>query len=400
MKSHWWEELDWRKLVEAVVRQPMEDTPRLVAADWLDEWAQAHYDDTAAKRAAKIRSQINGGPGTQLPTYLSPNEYDTAGFPEHAYRGTQGLRIQRGWPSWAVFLPHEFTRNKVVPVFSIAPLTTISTVGMCAYQTHSRTNPFSPGSTTSTSTQTLFTFEPGPEDTQTGEIHDAARIMFHEGLAGQNFRRMARRGLNPHAESYRQAGLLPAPIFYHLPARGGAGGSVGHMEGRRREYTACEIAAASALKAAWLCAYRWSGSPKVHTNKGILRKTPQPIGEAGVLFRTETDFHYRDEQMAHGGTKTYPVQAPSSGVNAWQNMPTMSEDVLAQLFQERAERRGSYEPARQAFNKSKRPAAPNPLGNVSYCSKCSGSGIRFTKPRKKGGKSRRVRCSECNPFTG
>lgn len=370
----WWDHPDWLAFSLAVTAQPDDNTPRLIAADWLDEQG----DGYAAARAEVIRRQITGG--RPLPLYLHPNEFNRYGLCEPAYRGAQGLRLVRGWPDWAVILPQKFNSENVAPIFKIAPLSTLTTVGMSAYLTHEHQG--------TAETRTLFRFDYGPEDMHTGEAPDQA--------FGTDFRRLARAGLNPHGEIYRQAGMVPAPIFASLPDRGGAGGTRSHMNTRRREFLSCEQASATIMRAAWLCAWRWAGKPRREVDGKSLRTAPRPAHEAHEVIRIETDLHHRDERASDASNtpRTYPINAPSSGSGAWDQMPRVDAATMALLAKEAEDNRRAIKDQQIAYS------CHDPLAGVSYatgCPKCNGVGFRITKPRKAGCKPRRVQCQECAP---
>lgn len=230
----WWETTDWQSFTSQVVYRPNDSITRRVAADWLDDLGQPD----ASARAALIRDQI-AGLKPLLP--LRPTDYAGNGFSEPAYLKCAGLLVDRGWPLWVQFLPYRFTAANVRPVFQLAPVTTCSTVNMCAYDAHGN----------------RYRFHAGPEDEDTGESE-----IDGTDLRRGPVRRMAERGLNAHAELYRGAGLIPAPIFRHLPARTGAGGqSQSVLDQRRDEYSTIYKAALTALKAAWRCGRAWAGLP-------------------------------------------------------------------------------------------------------------------------------------------
>ena len=262
---NWYEHPDWRAFSDRVVIAPDDDTVRLVSADWLDETGVP----MAALRAAMIRAQCAGEPGFGL----RPGGYAARGFAEPAYRPTAGLWIARGFPTWAVFFPHRFTPRTVAPVFRAAPLTTCSTLGMCAQLVpETRIDRFGGRRPTE-----AFLFHMGPEDQDTGELENMAAI-------GAHTRRQAQSGRNPHADMYREPGYLPAPVYQSLPREGGAGGAVDRDE-RRDRYRRSGDAAVAALKAAWNVGRQFAG-----LKLRVGRTVPKPLPAAVEAFMWRTQY--------------------------------------------------------------------------------------------------------------
>jgi uncharacterized protein (TIGR02996 family) len=278
---NWWECAEWRAFTVAVLAAPDDTTARLVAADWLDE----RGDATAAARAALIRRQAAA---PDEPLLLTPGSgYAAAGFPEPAYARAAGLAVFVGWPRWAAFLPHRFNDDTVGPVFRLAPVTTCSTVGVCAYVAESGVQrPW------------RFTVNEGPENMLSGQCPDAF---------GPVMRRMARAGLNPHQEFYREAGLIPAPAFRHLPA---AGGSRGRTTDRRTHWASADRCASEVLKAHWRAGREWAGQSPARA------PDPNPVAVGMFVRRT----HWRD-QRGEDGELVVPPPAPSAADDPFSTDP-------------------------------------------------------------------------------
>lgn len=306
---NWWERSEWHAFTAAIIANPDDDTARLVAADWLDEQDYA----TASARAQLIRAQIAG---THLPFNLRPDTYAGRGFPESPYSRTVGLRISRGWPLWAVFLPHRFTAKIVGPVFKLAPLTTCSTLGMCAAQSYSANI----GGQIPSHFDT-YTLNPGPESVVTGEYSHGETLAYYRA---REIRRLARSGANPHAEIYRRAGYIPAPIYEHLPTAGGPAAAVqrSRIETRKDEYRSAIKTAYAVLEAAWKCGREWAGQPRRIKNKKVT-----VCAEAAWLFKSITHDRYTREtadanQYDDGEPRNLPP-APNEQLDPWEPLARM-----------------------------------------------------------------------------
>lgn len=231
---NWWEMPEWVGFTRSIIANPDDNTARLVAADWLDE-----RDDLNAKvRAQTIREQVNG----IRPFFpLRPGMYTLAGFPETGLHAAAGLVIDRGFPVWAVFLPHQFRADTVGPAFMAAPLTTVSALGMCALHSHG-------------SGGDVYSFFEGPEHRHTGEF---AGWDGYTVITRAEAIEMARDGRNPHAEVYREAGYIPAGVYVNLPFPKGNRAARQEQE-PQSDYPHIYEAAQVVLKAAWRCGRSWA----------------------------------------------------------------------------------------------------------------------------------------------
>lgn len=247
---NWYDKPEWLGFTAAVLKNPDDTTARVVAADWLDD----QDEPTASARARLIREQCSCGREC-LP--LRPGEYAREGLTEPAYQKTAALVVDRGWPLWAVFLPQCFNEHNVSPVFKLAPLTTCTTVGMNAEQSH-RQDGFR--------TVDIYLFHEGPEDC--GGFVSSQRELSQHFTPGR-FQRLASAGVNLHAEIYREYGYVPAPIFQRLPTEGGAGGT--RALRRRDQYPTAYAASFAVMRAAWQRGREWARLPS-----RVNRHIPKP----------------------------------------------------------------------------------------------------------------------------
>lgn len=289
---NWYEAPEWLAFTAAIIKDPDDNTPRLAAADWLDEWANERKpgDASAARRAWLIRSQlVTGAVG---PLELRPDRYAAEGFTEPCLNRTAGLLIERGWPEWAVFFPHRFTAAVVGPVFRAAPLSTCSVLGACAYIAATITD----GRRT-----VRYAVDGGPENDTDGIVDTMSDLYGDQPHIG---RALSRAGRNPHVELYREPGLTPAPIYANLPMEGGAGGT--RRPTRKSVYRTFDEVAAAVLKAGWYVGRSWAGQPRRINGRTVPK--PHPLAVA-VFSRTTA----RMDSYRTNPTDTYETNPLNAG---------------------------------------------------------------------------------------
>lgn len=258
-----YENPDWLAHVAAVVANPLEHTPRVAAADWLED---THGDDPAAVfRARLIRYQCDtGGPPLRLTRYgpdvgeRTPRElydWEAAGeacgfdacrgkvfhdpFPEPWLNPTWDFWSVGGFPEVVCFAPWRFNRDNVAPVFLNAPVRTCTMSHVRPNRSHHQ-----------------WAWSRGPEN----------------NFGVLDSRDFSSWDVKAHADVYLTnwhfggyvATTIPGPVFQKVAilSPGGTG-----------QFPTARDAVAAVLKAAWFVGRNWAGLP------GKLIGVPDPDPE-------------------------------------------------------------------------------------------------------------------------